>query len=431
MEKLLSVFLSFAFGITGFTQTTNPVSLEQCYAWAEESYPLREKLPLLEQASQLRIDQIRTERLPQLEAAAQASWQTEVVDFPLEIPGMGDLLDLPLYRAQATVQAGYLIYDGGLAKARVEQERRSLAAEKQGVATDLYKLKETVNLYFFNTLLLQEKQQVLQTTLANLNAQSKRIEAGIRNGVALPSAASQIQVEILKVQAQLSETILAEGSIRRQLSDLTGQEVEKLKTLEIPSIDASPRPLNRPEFLFIDLQKESLAQREALLEAARRPKVNAFVSGGLGYPNPLNFFDEEIAPFAMAGINAKWTIYDWGKLKKDRELLAVQQSILDNQRQVLETNLDRADALFLQQMASLEQQIVFDQQIAELQANLLQTISAQVDNGVATTTDYLLQSNAETMARLQLKTHEIQLAQIKAGYAVHRGIVESGEWRVK
>lgn len=421
MEKLVGVFWGLAFGITGFTQTTNPVSLEQCYAWAEETYPLREKLPLLEQASQLRIDQIRTERLPQIEAIAQASWQSEVVDFPLEVPGMGDLLDLPLYRAQATVQAGYLIYDGGLAKARIEQETRSLKAEKQGVAADVYKLKETVNLFFFNTLLLQEKQQILQTSLANLNAQLGRIEAGIRNGVALPSAASQIQVEILKIQAQIAETSLAEESFRKQLSDLTGQAQEALKALELPDIPASPRPLNRPELLFIDLQKESLAHREALLEAARRPKVNAFASGGLGYPNPLNFFDEEIAPFAQVGLQAKWTIYDWGKLKKDRELLSVQQSILDNQRKVLETNLDRADAHFLQQMASLEQQLIFDQQIAELQANLLQTISAQVDNGVATTTDYLLQSNAETLARLQLKTHEIQLAQVKAGYWVHRG----------
>jgi outer membrane protein TolC len=421
MEKLVGVFLGLAFWITGFTQTTNFVNLEQCYAWAKEAYPLREKLPLLEQASQLRIDQIRTERLPQLETQLQASWQSEVVDFPLEIPGMGDLLDLPLYRAQATLQAGYLIYDGGLAKARIEQERRNLAADKQGVAADLYKLKETVNLYFFNTLLLQEKQQILQTTLGNLNAQLQRIEAGIRNGVALPSAATQIQVEILKVQAQIAETNLTEESLRKQLSDLTGQPEETLKSLELPDIGASPRPLNRPELVFIALQKESLAQREALLEAARRPKVNAFVSGGLGYPNPLNFFDEEIAPFAQVGLQAKWTIYDWGKLKKDRELLSVQQSILDNQRKVLETNLDRADAHFLQQMASLEQQLIFDQQIAELQANLLQTISAQVDNGVATTTDYLLQSNAETLARLQLKTHEVQLAQVKAGYWVHRG----------
>lgn len=421
MEKLVGVFWGLAFWTTGFTQTTNFVSLEQCYAWAEEAYPLREKLPLLEQASQLRIDQIRTERLPQLEAAAQASWQSEVVDFPLEIPGVGDVLDLPLYRAQATLQAGYLIYDGGLAKARIEQEKRNLAAEMQGVASDLYKLKETVNLYFFNTLLLQEKGQILQTTLNNLGAQQKRIEAGIRNGVALPSAASQIQVEILKVQAQIAETSLAEESLRTQLSDLTGQAAETLKILKLPDIDASPRPLNRPELIFLDLQKESIAQREALLEAARRPKVNAYVSGGLGYPNPLNFFDEEIAPFAMVGLQAKWTIYDWGKLRKDRELLGVQQLIVDNQRQVLETNLDRADAHFLQQMASLEQQLIFDQQIADLQANLLQTISAQVDNGVATATDYLLQSNAETLARLQLKTHEIQLAQMKAGYWVHRG----------
>ncbi|MBK7336514.1 MAG: TolC family protein [Saprospirales bacterium] len=133
-----------------------------------------------------------------------------------------------------------------------------------------------------------------------------------------------------------------------------------------------------------------------------------------------------MAPYAQVGVQAQWTIYDWGKLKRDRELLGVQQLILDNQATVLETNLNRADAAFLQQMESLLQLMESDRQIAELQARLLKTLALQLEQGVATPTDYLLQSNAETLARLQLKAHEIQLAQTRAGYWVHQGGLSIG-----
>lgn len=428
MRRVGFVLLNVLLGMQGFTQTANPVSLDQCYAWAEAAYPLQEKVPLLEKAAQLRIDQIHTERMPQLEARFQASLQSEVADFPFELPPpLGDPLNLPLYRAQATVQAAYMIYDGGLTKARIQQEQTHLVAEKQGVRAELYKLKETVNLYFFNLLLLQEKQRILDTSLENLKAQLKRLEAGIRNGVVLPSAADQLQVEILKVQAQLTDTQLTEKGLRKQLADLTGQSPETLLYLELPEAGAPQLPRNRPELTFFDLQQQSIAQRTELLEAARRPKVSAFVSGGIGYPNPLNLFDANIAPFAQGGIQAQWTLYDWGKLKRDRELLQVQQLLVGNQRQVLETNLDRADEAFLMQMESLAQMISSDRQIADLQGKLLHTLSAQLDNGVATATDYLLQANAETLARLQLTTHEVQLAQVEAAYRVHRGIVKSEE----
>ena len=424
MRNIGLVFWGLFLISPGFTQTDNPATLEECYAWAEAAYPLREKTPLLEQGSRLRIEQIRSERLPTLETAIQASWQSEVVDFPFDLPPtFGDPLDLPLYRAQASVTAGYLIYDGGLAKARIAQEQTRLAADKQNVVVELSRLRETVNQLFFGILLLREKQAILEVTYANLLLQREKLDAGIRNGVVLPSAHDQLTVEIIRLEAGMTEQLQAEKALRRQLADLTGKNPDDLKSLKTPEFPAEefPLPLQRPELTWIDLQKASVEQGKDIIHAARMPKVSAFATGGLGYPNPLNFFDENIAPYAQVGLLARWTIYDWGKQQRDRELLTVRQLTLDNQRQVLETNLDRADAQFLHQITSLEQQIIFDKQIADLQAKLLQTISAQLDNGVATTTDYLLQSNAETLARLQLKTHEIQLAQVKAAYRVHRG----------
>jgi outer membrane protein TolC len=426
-SHIILLLTALALPQMAFTQTANPVTLQQCFDWAAGAYPLNDRPQMLEQAAQLRSAQIKSDRLPQLEARIQAGWQTEITDFPFELPPpIGDPLDLPLYRAQATVQASWLVYDGGLGKARLAQEQSNLAAEQQGIAVEMNKLKEIVNQYFFGILLLQGKQRVLATSLQNLTAQKDRIDVGIRNGVVLPSAADQMEVEMLKIQAQITETGLTEKGLRQQLADLTGRQEEEFRLLELPQFEETtyPLPLNRPEFTAIELQKVSVDQRNELLSASRRPKLSAFATGGIGYPNPLNLFDESLAPFAQVGLQAQWTIYDWGKLKRDRELLGVQQLILDNQATVLETNLNRADAAFLQQMESLLQLMESDRQIAELQARLLKTLALQLEQGVATPTDYLLQSNAETLARMQLKTHEIQLAQTRAGYGVHRGSIE-------
>lgn len=423
--NILLLIIPLALPQTAFTQTANPVTLQQCFDWSAGAYPLKDRPQMLEKAALLRSAQIKSDRLPQLEARIQAGWQTEITDFPFELPPpIGDPLDLPLYRAQATVQASWLLYDGGLAKARLAQEQSNLAAEQQGIAVEMNKLKEIVVQYFFGILLLQEKQQILATSLENLTAQKDRIEVGIRNGVVLPSAADQMEVEMLKIQAQITETGLTEKGLRQQLADLSGRQADEFRSLELPLFaeTAYPLPLNRPEFTAIELQKASVDQRNELLSASRKPKLSAFATGGIGYPNPLNFFDESLAPFAQVGLQAQWTIYGWGKLKRDRQLLGVQQLILDNQAAVLETNLNRADAAFLQQMESLLQILDSDRQIAGLQSRLLNTLSVQLENGVATPTDYLLQSNAETLARLQLKTHEIQLAQTRAGYWVHRGV---------
>jgi Flp pilus assembly secretin CpaC len=69
----------------------------------------------------------------------------------------------------------------------------------------------------------------------------------------------------------------------------------------------------------------------------------------------------------------------------------------------------------------LQEQIKIDQQIADLQADILNQLAAQLDNGVITSTDYLTQTNAELLARQQLELHQLQLLQTQLNFLNERG----------
>jgi hypothetical protein len=57
-----------------------------------------------------------------------------------------------------------------------------------------------------------------------------------------------------------------------------------------------------------------------------------------------------------------------------------------------------------------------------LQAEILKQLASQLENGVATATDYLLQSDAELQARLAMEAHRVQLAQTIFAWRTWMGV---------
>ena len=60
--------------------------------------------------------------------------------------------------------------------------------------------------------------------------------------------------------------------------------------------------------------------------------------------------------------------------------------------------------------------ILKDKDILDLRERIVKTASSQLDNGVITSTDYIIQLNAQAQAELNLETHKIQLVYAKVNY---------------
>jgi len=75
----------------------------------------------------------------------------------------------------------------------------------------------------------------------------------------------------------------------------------------------------------------------------------------------------------------------------------------------------------LASIKKLEEALKRDDQIVELRSRVARTSASRLENGVITSTDYLTDLNAETIAKINLQTHKIQLVLSKANYLLAKG----------
>ena len=415
--KIIAFVLLTIITTTGFSQSDKVLSLSDCYQWALEQHPLQKKVALLDQQTQLKLEQIDLERLPQLKLNAQASYQSETVQFPFTIPGT-EILELPLFRTQATVDGSYILVDGGLRDARKSIEQSALNTSLQTVLVEQYPVHSQVNQAYFGILLAKAQIKVLEQSLANLQNRITTLQAAKDGGVALQVDIDQLAVRRMELLQQIAQLKGRATEAVRSLETITGQSLGENIQLGVPQHPdfQFEQSVQRPELELFQLQKIQIASQESLIEASRKPKVNLFLQAGLGYPHPLNFFDDSFSPFAIGGIGFSWAITDWKKSKVDRQLLSVQAQLVDNQRDVFLGQIAKIKSPYQDRLQTLNQLSDQGQQIVQLQQGILQTFSSQVDQGIITSTDYIEQLNKTTQAELNLELYRIQMEQLKTEY---------------
>jgi nucleoside-diphosphate-sugar epimerase len=177
----------------------------------------------------------------------------------------------------------------------------------------------------------------------------------------------------------------------------------------------------RPEMRLFSVQLQQLSAGKDALSLKKQPKVELFAQGGIGRPNPFNFFETGLNPFGMVGLRAHWTPFDWGNTKRDIRILDLQAQNVGIQQEAFR---QRYEAGYLKERRDNDKwlsQLSQDDAIIALQEDIVKRADAQVKNGVMTATDYLTQINLLTQARLTKKMHEIQAAQARELWVAKTG----------
>lgn len=409
--KAISIFLLFNLWGSFCLYAGDTLTVGQVRALALQASPLQQKKALAESVAALQLRNIRSNNLPRISAGAQATWQSDVFGFPADNPAL-PIPKVPKDQYKLSVDVSQRLWDGG--SDRYTRQQRELEREITAAQTDVdvFQLREIVTDLYFNALLLQENEAILAASLDNLQNRLRQTEAAVAGGVALRTNADQIRIQILQTEQQIANTRASRQSLKNILAVWIGRQNTDFQ-LQAPNfkLQTSNFKLNRPEYQLFDLQQRNLQLGQDMLRLKLQPRVELFAQGGLGRPNPFNFFETGFEPFALFGLRAIWTPVDWGNRGRDRQVLALQALSIDAQRQSFDQRLeaatrkDRAD--YDKALALLAQ----DDAIIALQEDILRRAEAQVQNGVMTTTDYLAQLNLLTQARLTRKTHEIQAIQ--------------------
>jgi outer membrane protein TolC len=421
MIRKLKILLAFAtLPFWGMGQEKQRMSLAEAWQLAETSYPQTKQKDIINRTAGLTVENLSKQFVPQLSISGQASYQSEVTQVKIPVPGINIT---PPSKDQYKVVAdlNQLIYDGGAIKLQQQAQQLNAGVEQQKIAVDLYRLRERVSQVYMGILYLDEQQKQVDLIEADIRTGIQKTEAQVANGTAFRSQVLLLKAELLKVGQRRTEIFQTRKGWVEVLSLLTHSSLREDLVLSRPEFALqSADTLARPELELIKAQQRSLENQIGLLQSRNRPKASLFVQGGYGRPG-LNFLDNDFRFFYVGGIRFSWALTGLYTHKRDKTILENNRELLDAQKETFLLNTRSQLSQQWAEIRKLEQLILSDQQIIELRQAVSQAVKSQLDNGVITASDYLREVNAEDQARQALITHQVQLIQAKLNYTLTAG----------
>lgn len=402
MRKLLTVLSLASVGI-GFSQTS--ISLDSCISWSKKNYPLIKQNEITLQQTEQNEKAIRENWLPKLSFLAQATYNTEVVQF--NFPGMDMKFPHDAYITSLSLEQ--TIIDGGQTKSQHNVEKLSSELTIQQNEVELYKLVERVNQLYINILLGRENLRILELYKEDLSNRAANMKAGVDNGLVLASSLDELEAEILKTDQNIIDSKFQLEGLYKTLTLFTGKPIDQSTVLsETPIGGTAARiEIQRPEMKIFDLQSKLLDARFKQINVNAIPKVTVGAAGNYGRPGP-NFINQELRFFGSANLTIRWNISSLYGLKREKTKVELNKSLIDIQKEAFLFNIESSLNTQTAQLSALAQMIEKDDIIIEKRHNVTTTATSQMENGKITVVNYLSQLNAELQAKLNKKVHEIK-----------------------
>lgn len=399
---------------------TEPVTLARCRELARENYPVLRQKEILQSLSGLKTANLGTSYLPQVELNGQATYQSDVTKVDIPVPGI-TLPELSKDHFKVYLDVKQTIWDGGITVARREVESALLGAGLKEVEVELFQLQARVDEAYFTSLILQQNRRQLEQTKETLQKRLSELESAFRNGVTEASNIDQLQAELLLVGQKIAEVETARTTALSVLSLLTATEITSSTSLELPQPAQAVQPsFVRPEFDLFTLKSEQLKKQESLLDKSRNPKLFGFGQAGYGRPG-LNMLKNDFEPWYLVGVGVKWNVFDWKTTQREKQILQLQQSVIETRRAELELNLSILLSRQQKLIDQLKELIAGDQELVLLREKISRASAAKLEHGTITSSGYLLDLNAETAAKINLETRNLKLAEAILTYNTIKG----------
>ncbi len=397
-----------------------PLQLAVLQREARDADARAREIDLLARQSELRVRNIEIERLPSVGALGQTQYQSDVPTAPFSLPNGQPAFAPPKFTYDASLRVDQRLFDPSVTP-RIEMARADLAESQARVRTSLFALRSEVNEAFFTAALMQEQIGALSSTIDSLEGRLSETDARVREGAALPGEAAAIDATILQHRQRIDELRTTRSTALARLGILTGRSIEPDATLELPELDASASGARtalqklraRPEYEQFDRTRDRAARQQQLAAAADRPQLSAF--GRVGYGRPgLNFINDQPETYGLAGLQLQWKAWTWNTSDREREALAIQQSIVTAEEQAFTSGLRRFIEADLAAIDRLQRSLAADDRIVALREGIDSAAKLRLREGVTTAADYL-DRNAETLgAQFDRARHRVELAQARA-----------------
>ena len=420
--RLLSLVV-FAGSFFSLADGQKIITLKECYDLASKKTSIAGEKEIYSSIWQLKDKNLTRSWLPTLDANANFIYNSDIVDFTdvfasIPVPGLASATPLmPKDNYKLTLDINQMIYDGGTVRKARSVEEADMKVNQQQAESDLYKLRAQVNSCYFSLLLIDRQKELLNNYHELIKKRLVSMQSSLDNGVILRSDIDVMTSEKIRVEQQLTEIELKKASLTSVLSDLTGIEIGKDVSLILPQVTGElTTEIIRPELRVFDLRKEQLEAGMELLQTRRMPRAFGFASLGYGSPPGQNFFEDNFSTYYIVGAGIKWNIYDWDKVKNEKQQIRLQQGMIDGRKTELTDNLRRSLQAKEAEIATLEASLERDSDLISLRKRITASAESQYGNGTITATELLNEMNSEKQAEINYEIHRISLEMAKIEY---------------
>ena len=405
------------YALLASSQTT----LEQCQQAAEQNYPLIKQRDLIARTTDLTVSNLGKAWLPQVNATAQATLQSDVAAWPEQMQAMLDQMGLDIKglkkdQYRVGIDVNQTVWDGGTISAQQDIARQQGAVQALQTEVSLYTVRKRVNEMYFGLLLLDEQISLNNDLQRQLESSEKKLESLSKRGAAADCDYHAIKAERLGVSQQLASLQASRQTLARLLSAFCGLEVHEVVRPHVSETVTSTTG-TRPELRLADAQLRLVDAQERMLNANLMPRLSVFASGFYGYPG-YNMFEDMMSHKwslnGMIGARLTWNLGALYTRRGDKAKLALQRASAENNREVFLFNQHLEQTQSNEDIERYSQMIATDQEIIGLRSSVRKAAESKLAHGIIDVNDLIKEINAENAARVQQAVHQIEM--LKAIY---------------
>lgn len=384
------------------------ITIEQCMELARQNYPQIRQLNLIEEAAKYDIASVSKSWLPKFSISGKATYQSDVVEMPFDIPGFS--FNLPHDQYSAVGEISQTIWDGGTSKSQKEIYTSGARVQQKQTEVSMYAINDRVAKIYLGILLIDWQLKQNDILWKSLERNAVEVQALIDNGTAYRSDLDMIKVKMLDCTRQKEELLSDRTAYIGMLEKLTGMELDGVE-LTVPEADnASPvtSEISRPELELYDAQ---ILQNEAQLHQLNSkisPRFSLSLQGGIGRPG-LNILKNSFQPYWTAGIRMSWDIGALYTRKDEKRKIDTQTRTIETERETFLFNTELNATQMRSAIDKARGQLERDREIIALQESIRNAGEEQYRSGTISMTDLMDRIDDEYNARVTEGIHRIQL----------------------
>src|SRR5579862_4587025 len=401
-----------------FTTLAQPSTLEirDAYQLARKNYPMVKEKDLIRKTKDYSVSNAAKGWLPALNVNGQATYQSDVTNFPFKIPIPG--FSLPSYskdQYKAYAELDQTLYDGGTIKNQKLSAILSENIDQQNLEVELFALYDRVNQLFFGALLIDEQLKENELLKTDIRNGLEKVQAQVANGVAYRSNADELSAQLLQADQTRDELVATRQAYLDMLGLFLNRSLDSNTILARPTVPNLVDSIARPELALYDYQARNFDVQDQMISSQLKPRLSLFIQGGYARPG-LNFLSNSFQWYYIGGVRLNWNLGSLYTTKNQRQMVNINRKMTEIQKETFVFNIQITRQQQQSDFNKYAKLIQKDDEIIALRQAIKNAASAQLQNGVLGAHDYITQVDAEDQARQNMILHEIQLLQTQYNY---------------